>query len=178
MEENLRVNHNIIVEDRKKFTLTGVKDVLTFDEDNILLSLFAKELNGGKLVTKINRTDYDTVISRLELDTVICPINIASDHILRFVRATNNAMGSSNVETLYNIIPEKVEAAEFVIKENSPIAGKPLSELKFKKDVLIASISRKSEIIIPRGHDVIVPGDTVVVVSKQLRLEDVSEILK
>ena len=148
------------------------------DEENILLSLYAQEFKNGKLVTKINRTDYDNVINRLELDTVICPINIASDNILRFVRATSNAMGSSNVETLYNIIPDEVEAAEFIIKENSPIAGKPLSELKFKKDVLIASISRKGEVIVPRGHSVIEVGDAVVVVSKQLGLEDVSEILK
>lgn len=148
------------------------------DEENILLSLYAQEFKNGKLVTKINRTDYDNVINRLDLETVICPINIASDNILRFVRATSNAMGSSNVETLYNIIPDEVEAAEFIIKENSPIAGKPLSELKFKNDVLIASISRKGEVIVPRGHSVIEAGDAVVVVSKELGLEDVSEILK
>ena len=49
MEDNLRVNHNIIVEDRKKFTLTGIKDVLTFDEDNIFLSTPL-----GKLIIKGN----------------------------------------------------------------------------------------------------------------------------
>ncbi|MBQ7831636.1 MAG: Trk system potassium transporter TrkA, partial [Clostridia bacterium] len=53
------------------------------DEENILLSLFAKEFNQGKLITKINREDYDSVISRLDLDTVICPINITSDLIVR-----------------------------------------------------------------------------------------------
>lgn len=37
MEENIRVNHNIIVEDRKKMTLTGVKDVLSFDEETVVL---------------------------------------------------------------------------------------------------------------------------------------------
>ncbi len=147
------------------------------DAENILLSLFAKEYSRGKLVTKINRSDYDSVIARLDLDTVICPINIASDHILRFVRATRNARGS-NVETLYNIIPDKVEASEFLVKYNSPIANKPLRELKFKKDVLIASISRGNEVIIPRGHDVIQAGDTVVIVSKQLGLQDVTDVLK
>lgn len=147
------------------------------DEENILLSLYAKEFKGGKLVTKINRTDYDGVISRLDFDTVICPINIASDLILRYVRATKNARGS-NVETLYNVIPDKVEAAEFIVRYDSPIAGKPLSQLKFKKDVLIASISRGNEVIIPRGHDVINAGDTVVIVSKQLGLHDVTDILK
>lgn len=37
LEDNIRKNHNIIVEDRKKFTLTGVKDVLSFDEQTIML---------------------------------------------------------------------------------------------------------------------------------------------
>ncbi len=37
MEENIRKSHNMIVEDRKKFTLTGVNDVLSFDENTIML---------------------------------------------------------------------------------------------------------------------------------------------
>jgi trk system potassium uptake protein TrkA len=148
-----------------------------FDEENILLSLFAQECHNGKLITKINRDDYDSVINRLELETVICPINITADSILRFVRATRNAKGS-NVETLYNMIPGEVEAAEFIIKENSPISGKPLSELKFKKGVLIACISRGGEVITPRGQDMIMAGDTVVIVSKRLGLEDVTDILR
>jgi trk system potassium uptake protein TrkA len=147
------------------------------DEENILLSLFAQEFHSGKLITKINRDDYDSVINRLDLETVICPINITADSILRFVRATRNAKGS-NVETLYNMIPGEVEAAEFIIKEKSPIAGKPLSELKFKKGVLIACISRGGEIITPRGQDMIMAGDAVVIVSKHLGLEDVTDILR
>ena len=147
------------------------------DEENILLSLFAKEYGNGKLITKINRTDYDSVINRLDLETVICPINLASDNILRFVRSKKNARGS-NVETLYNLIQDKVEASEFLVKYNSPIEGKPLSELKFKKDVLIASITRGKEVIIPRGHDEIKAGDAVVIISKHLGLQDITDVLK
>jgi trk system potassium uptake protein TrkA len=147
------------------------------DEENILLSLYAKDICEGKLITKINRSDYDSVVSRLDLDTVICPVNITSDEILRFVRATQNAMGS-NVERLYNIIQDEVEACEFIVKENSPIAGKPLCELKFKKDVLVASISRGGEVIIPRGQDIIEAGDRVVIVSKLLGLQDITEVLR
>ena len=151
--------------------------LLNLDEENILLSLFAQEFHEGKLITRIDHADYDSVISRLELETVICPVNITSDSILRLVRATRNAKGS-NVETLYNMIPGQVEAAEFIIKEKSPIANKPLSELKFKKGVLRASISRGSEVITPRGQDVIQAGDAVVIVSKHLGLEDVTDILR
>ncbi len=148
-----------------------------FDEENILLSLFAQEFCKGKLITKISHADYDSVIHRLDLETVICPVNITSDTILRFVRATRNAK-DSNMETLYNLIPGQVEAAEFIIKENSSITGIPLCELKFKKGVLIASISRGGEIITPRGQDMILPGDAVVIVSKHLGLEDITDILR
>ena len=169
--------------DRELLQEEGIKKADAFvalsdvDEENILLSLFAQEFCKGKLITKINHADYDSVISRLELDTVICPVNITSDSILRFVRATRNAKGS-NVETLYNIIPGEVEAAEFIIKEKSPIAGKPISELRLKKGVLVASISRGGEVIMPRGQDVIQAGDAVIIVSKCVGLEDVTDILR
>jgi trk system potassium uptake protein TrkA len=83
----------------------------------------------------------------------------------------------SNVETLYNLIPGKVEASEFTACENSPIVGVPLAELKFKKSVLIASISRGDEVILPRGQDCIQAGDSVVIVSS-FPLHDIADVLK
>ena len=147
------------------------------DEENILLSLFAKEVGVKKLVTRINRTDYDDVISRLDLDTVVCPKNVTSDMILRYVRATKNAQGS-NIETLYNIIQGKVEATEFIVKDGSPIVGVPLMQLKFKPNVLVASILRGETVIIPRGQDAIEAGDAVVVITKGMALQDVADVLE
>ena len=130
-----------------------------------------------KLVTKINRIDYDSVIAKLDLDTVICPKNIARDSIVRYVRATTNAQGS-NIETLYNIIEDEVEAAEFIVKEGSAIIGKPLSALHFKPNVLIASILRDNQVITPHGYDTIEAGDSVLIVTKNLSLNDVSDVLE
>lgn len=147
------------------------------DEENILLSVFAKSVGCNKLITRINRIDYDRVLDQLDLDTIICPKNITSDIIVRHVRAMQNTVGS-NVETMYNIIQDKVEASEFIIKENSPIANIPLYQLKFKSDVLVASITRDGQVIIPRGQDTIQTGDAVVIVSKRLGLRDIADVLK
>lgn len=147
------------------------------DEENILLSLFAQEVCEGKLVTKIKRTDYDNVIKRLELDTVICPKNITADTIVRYVRSKKNTRGS-NIETMYNIIEDKVEASEFIIKESSEIIGTPLSQLRFKPNVLVACITRGGRVIIPRGNDIIMAGDAVVVVTKMLGLHDIADVLR
>lgn len=147
------------------------------DEENILLSLFARSVGNAKLVTKINRIDFGDVIKHLDLDSIIYPKNITSETIIRYVRAMKNAMGS-NVETFYNLIKGKVEAAEFIIKEDSRIAGVPLMEMQFKEGVLVAAILRDRKVIIPHGQDSIQVGDAVVIVSNHLALHDITDILK
>ncbi len=147
------------------------------DEENIFLSLFARNAGNAKLITKINRIDFNSVIKELDLDTIIYPKNITSERIVRYVRAMENSIGS-NIETLYHIIKGKVEAAEFYIRENSAIVGKTLSELKFHDNVLIATIMRDGKAIIPRGNDTIELGDTVIAVSGHLALHDITDILE
>ena len=148
-----------------------------FDEENILLSLFAKKSGSRKVITKINRIDFDDITSNLDLDSMVYPKYITAEIIVSYVRAMKNA-GSSNIETLYNLNKGKVEAAEFTVLEGSPIVGKPLMELSLKSGVLIAAIQRGRVQISPRGQDVIEPGDSVVIVTKDLALNDITDILK
>ena len=147
------------------------------DEENILLSLFAKGAFDGKLVTKIEKIDYDDVIKHLDFDSIIYPKNITSEMIVRYARAMKNTMGS-NVETMYSVIKGKIEASEFIVGENSPIADIPISQLKFKENILVAAIIRDGAVIIPRGYDVIKTGDAVVIVSGAIALRDIADVLK
>ena len=146
------------------------------DEENIFLSLFAKSVGCGKVVTKINRIDFDDVIKHLDMDSTIYPKNITADIIIRYVRAMKNSVGS-NMETLYNVIKGKVEAAEFTVRAGSPVLDTPLMKLSFKPNVLIAALIRDGQVIIPRGADMIREGDRVVVVSRVMALNDISDIL-
>lgn len=151
--------------------------LINVDEENILLSLFAKSQSENcKIITKINRIAYDEVISKLDLDTIIYPKNTTAEYIIRFVRAMKNSMGS-NVETMHLILDGKAEALEFNIDENSPVAGIPIEKLNLKKDVLIACINHNGEIITPRGNSVMEKGDTVIVVTTITGLNDIRDIL-
>ncbi len=47
MEEGIKLNHSIIVENRKKFTLSGIREVFSFDEESIML-----KTDMGKLAIK------------------------------------------------------------------------------------------------------------------------------
>ena len=147
-----------------------------FDEENVFLSLFAKSISDGKLVAKVNRLAFDDVIDSLEIGSVIYPKYITADHILQYVRAMRNSIGS-NVETLYHILDGKAEALEFVIRENCPVLGKTLSELNLKKNLLVGCLHRNGMVRIPRGQDTIQIGDTVIIVTTNKGLCDISDIL-
>jgi len=147
------------------------------DEENVLLSLYARTKTKGKVITKINRIAYEEVISNLGLDTIIYPKDITAEYIIRFVRAKNNSIGS-NIETMHYILDGKAEALEFRINENSPISDTTIESLSLKPGILIASINRKGNIITPSGKDIIQTGDTVIIVTTNKGFKDISDILK
>lgn len=147
------------------------------DEENIFLSLFAKTLSSAKLVAKVNRLSYDDIIDSLDIGSVIYPKYITADYILQYVRAMQNSIGS-NVETLYHILDNRAEALEFAIHETSPVVGIPLSELHLKKNLLVGCLNRNGIVRIPRGHDTIRVGDTVIIVTTNKGLRDIRDILE
>ena len=147
------------------------------DEENILLSLFAKKVSRAKLVTKVNRLAFDDIVDGLDLGSVVHPKYLTADYILQYVRAMSNSIGS-NVETLYHILDGQAEALEFAVRDRSSVTGIPLSELKLKENLLIACIYRGGVVHIPRGQDVIQPGDSVIVVTTVRGLKDLTDIRK
>lgn len=151
--------------------LTGI------DEENIMLTLYAKQVSKAKVVTKINRVNYKQVINNLDLGSLVYPKYITSEAIIAYVRAKKNSMGS-NIETLYHMFDSRVEAIEFIVEENSKVSGVAIKDLKLKKDVLISFINHNGHIIIPTGNDEIEDGDTVMIVTKNTGFTGIDDIVR
>ena len=151
--------------------LTGI------DEENIMLTLYAKQVSKAKVVTKINRVNYKQVINNLDLGSLVYPKYITSEAIIAYVRAKKNSMGS-NIETLYHMFDSRVEAIEFIVEKNSKVSGVPIKDLKLKKDVLISFINHNGHIIIPTGNDEIEDGDTVMIVTKNTGFTGIDDIVR
>lgn len=147
------------------------------DEENIMLTLYAKQVSHAKVITKINRISFRNVISSLELGSVIYPRYITSEAIIAYVRARKDAM-DSNIETLYHMFDHRVEAIEFRVYQESELTGIPLKSLSLKENLLISFINRNGEIIIPSGNDTIETGDTVMIVTTHTGFNDLLDILK
>ncbi len=151
--------------------------LINIDEENILLSLFARSKSKAKIVTKINRIAYDEVINGLNLDSTVYPKNLTAEHIVKFVRAMKKSIGS-DIETVHLIMGGKAEALEFSIKQDSPVSGVALEKLKLKKNVLVACINRDGKTITPRGKDMIMPNDTVIVITTEKGIRDIGDIIE
>lgn len=150
--------------------LTGI------DEENILLTLYARRVSTAKVITKINRITFREVISQLDLGSVIYPKYITSETILGYVRAKTNSK-NSNIETLYHMFDQNVEAIEFRISEDTELNDIPLKDLKLKDNLLISFINRNGDIIIPSGQDCIKTGDTVMIFTTHTGFNDIRDIL-
>lgn len=155
----------------------GFAALTGLDEENILLSLYAKEASRAKVVTKVNRISFNSVLNKLNLDSITYPRLLTADTIIKYARSMNKSM-NSNVENLYKLEDGKAEALEFYIKEESKVTGIPLQKLKIKKNILVCSINRSGNIITPGGQDELRVGDSVVVVLTNSRLNDIRDILE
>lgn len=156
----------------------GFVALTNMDEENIMLSLYAKSLSNAKKITKVNSSTYDAIIDTLDIGSVIHPKSITAESILQYVRAMQNSIGS-NVETLYRLVGDRAEALEFIIREKGEITDVPLNDLELKSNLLVCAIHRSGKIIIPKGQDCLKVGDSVVIITTSCgELRDISDILK
>lgn len=167
-------DHDILAEERvydadAVVTLTGI------DEENILLSLLAQKNGVDKVVTKVSRMSLIQLSDSLALDSIISPKSITVNQILQYIRARQNSLGN-NVTTLYRLVNDRLEAIEFVVRDKKEYVDIPLKKLKLRSGLLIASIVRGNELIIPKGDDCLKVNDSVVVVTTNKGFHDLSNI--
>ena len=147
------------------------------DEENILLSAFASSQNVPKVIAKVSRDELGSLAERLGLECVVSPRKIIADVLVRYARALANSRGG-DIETLYTLADDRVEAVEFLVREDFRALNKPLKELTLQPNTLLAGIIRGHEAIIPTGNDCIRAGDRVVVMAADRRLQSLDGILK
>ncbi len=137
-------------------SLTGV------DETNMITSLFGNSREVPQIITKLSRGE-SAITDALPLGSIICPKELCSNTIVRYVRAMQNQTGAA--VSVHTIADGQVEAVEFLVDSAAKNCGVPLKMLKLKNNVLIASITRGAQTQIPGGDSFFDEGDTVVVVT-------------
>ncbi len=147
------------------------------DEDNVITSLYAKAQGVPKVVTMVKHESYLDIFKSAGLDTIVSPKSSTVTNIVRYLRSMARAR-DAEIESLHRFMDDKVEALEFAIKEEIyGITYIPLRDLRCRAGILIACIVHRGEIVIPNGNDMIMPGDTVIVVTTGGKLNRMKDII-
>ncbi|MBE7061656.1 MAG: Trk system potassium transporter TrkA [Clostridiales bacterium] len=167
--------HSLLIEEGIKNTdafvaLTGS------DEANIIVSMFANEMQVKKTITQIRSQELVKMLAGKQIDHNISPRQIVADRIAGYVRAIANNRGE--ILTLYRLVNNQVEALEFALNSDEKFYNAPLKDLKIKENCLIACIIRDNEVIIPNGNSHMQKGDNIVVVTTRKNFSDLTELFE
>ena len=145
------------------------------DEINMVASMYAVSQHVPQVITKVGHSANVMLAGELSLGSLICPRELSSNDVVRYVRAMENQTGAAI--SVHNIAQGRAEATEFVVDESTRHCNVPLKELKLRPNLLLATISRGGMVEIPDGNSVLLPGDTAVVVTTgQISLQSLNDI--
>jgi trk system potassium uptake protein TrkA len=144
---------------------------LTNDEEtNIIASLLTKRMGAQHTITRINKLSYFPLMSMIGLEQVVSPRHSAINTILQHIRR-------GKVLSAISIKDEQAEIMEAVALETSDIVGKPLKRISLPQGVLVTSIIRKNEVIVPTGESIIEPEDRIVIFASRKAIPKIEKIL-
>ena len=140
-------------------SLTGM------DELNIVTSMYANLNNVSNIVTKLGRGEETDLIENMPIGSVVCPKQLCTMHIVRYIRAMQNKEGAAL--TVHRIAAGNAEAIEFMVDENTRHIGDQLKNIKTIKNALIVTISHNGKAEIAHGSSSFQDGDIVVVITNK-----------
>lgn len=126
------------------------------DRTNIVASIMGQKAGSKKVVSEINKLEYADVYDAVGIENTVNPHLIAAAQILRFTR-------KEDVVSLSILKNEEAEAMELVLPESAKVVGKKVAEANFPKGMLIGTIVRDGQVIIPHGQTVLEGGDHLII---------------
>lgn len=126
------------------------------DEVNLMSSLQAKQMGVSHIVVAVNRADYAPLVEQVGIDHAVSPRILTGNRILTLA-------GGSNIRSMALLQEGKAEVVELTAEPNAPAVNRMLGdELRFPKGVIIGALVRGESVLVPRGGDMILAGDTVI----------------
>ena len=129
----------------------------------MLVSIYGTTWGVPQVITKLSHVEDSKILDTLPVGSVICPRKLCASSILRYVRAMAHQTGAAI--TVHSLAEGAVEASEFLVTTETLYRGKALRDIRMKKNVLVASITRAGETAIPDGSSEFEVGDFIVVVA-------------
>ncbi len=126
------------------------------DRNNIVAALLSRQFGVNKIICEVMKPQYVPVYKTLGIDSLINPRLLAAAQIIRLIH-------KEKVVALSILQDEKAEIIEIVLPETAKAANKKIADAGLPHGMLIGSIVRNDEVIIPNGSTQLLPGDHLVI---------------
>jgi len=175
-----RINENLDVQaflgsgtSPKMLRHAGIQDAqllvaaTDMDEVNLIACLLARNLNRYAVkIARVRNQEYLQEKSLFSKDLLGVDLIINTQSMM--VETILNLMDIPGASEVIDFLGGAVKLVSFLIFEDSPLAGKKLSELSNQEGkLLVGAIVRGHKILIPNGNDTIQPMDLVYFVIKK-----------
>lgn len=129
------------------------------DEVNIVACAAAKQLGTKLTIARVQDAEYLQTWKRgyLGVDEMVCSELITAQALARL-------MGLREIRASEEFADGKILMTETIIEENAPIIGLKLKDAAIPPQCNVASIVRDGRVTIPRGDDVILAHDRLVLI--------------
>jgi len=140
------------------------------DELNILTSILGKKLGASKTIVEVNKPDYEVLMQALEIDSYVSPRLLVAGRLSKLFRR------SSIISETY-LKDGRAEIVELIVSKDSPLIHQYMKELRLSaQGIIVGGILRKGKAIIPRGNDVILPDDHLIVFTQPQNVKQVERL--
>lgn len=148
-----------------------------YDEENILISLYAKTTGVPTVITKLTNDRLDEILDKLELGKKVSPKQVTVNQVLYFIRSIR-AKEENTIEKLRKTMNGKLEILQFDVNDDADFVGKAIKDLKIRSGVLIACVIRGNKVIVANGNLEIDGDDKIIIMTKSSGLKSLDSILR
>jgi len=145
-----------LLEEESLAEMDALAALTGLDEENLLLALLGKQQGIGRVVAKVSRSNFISIIEQLGIDRAVNSVLISAGAIIRFIQG-------GQIASLSLLFGGQAEVVEIIVTDASQVIGVPLRQLDLPQGIIVGAVVRGGRVTIPRGDTVIQPGDRVVV---------------
>ena len=127
------------------------------DQVNLVACQTARRIYGVKrTLSRVNNPGNLAVMRQLGVDTPVSSTDILA-------RTLEREVDASAIQSLLSLNRGEATISQFILPEDSPMAGTAIRDLRLPDECVLISITRHGELIIPRGPTQLQAGDKVLV---------------
>jgi trk system potassium uptake protein TrkA len=122
--------------------------------------LAKNNLHAKKTIARVNNPKNANVFLKLGVDMTVNSTTLIADLI-------EEAVDYMGMKTLTSLKNNRIIVSEIVLSKDSPVSNKRVGEIKIPEDCIWITIIKEDELFGPDEDLVLLPGDSVIMISNQ-----------